>query len=189
MSEPSKYSVLVVDDEEEILQSLRGLLRLKYDVHTAQNPHEALEIFRRRPIHVVMSDQRMPEMSGSQLLSRMQEERPETMRILFTGYANIQAVIDAVNEGRIFRYLAKPWEPEELLAIVQQACAEYRQFAVRERLLYDLRSHILEGHTLMRRIREEAFGHLNEAGQREVEKYTEKGVAFLERLRQMLTAE
>ncbi len=80
MAEPNKYGVLVVDDEEEILQSLRGLLRLKYDVHTAQNPREGLEIFRRRLIHVVMSDQRVPEMTGAQLLSQMQEERPETPR-------------------------------------------------------------------------------------------------------------
>lgn len=186
MTEPNKYSVLIVDDEEEILQSLRRLLHPEFDVHTTQNPLEGLEIFRRRPIHLVMSDQRMPQMTGAQLLSRMQEERPETMRILFTGYADIQAVIDAVNEGRIFRYISKPWESEELLANVRQACAEHRQFAVRERLLYDLRSHILEGHTLMRRAQEEAFGSLNEAGRREIERYTEKGVVFLDRLRRML---
>lgn len=187
MSEPNKYSVLVVDDETEILQSLRGLLRLEYDVHTSQDPLEALNIFRRRPIHVVMSDQRMPQMTGAQLLSQMQEERPEVVRILFTGYADIQAVIDAVNEGRIFRYISKPWEPEELLALVRQACVEYRYHAERERLLFDVRSHLLEGHTLMRRIREETFGPLNPAGKGEVEQYTEKGVTFLERFRQMLT--
>ena len=189
MAEPNKYSVLIVDDEEEILQSLRRLLYPEFDVHIAQNPVEGLEIFRRRPIHLVMSDQRMPQMTGAQLLSRMQEERPETMRILFTGYADIQAVIDAINEGRIFRYISKPWEPEELLANVRQACAEYQQFAVRERLLYDLRSHILEGHTLMRRAQEGAFGDLNAAGRQDMERYTEKGVAFLDRLRRMLTPE
>ena len=187
MAEPSKYSILVVDDEEEILQSLRGLLRLEYDVHTAQNAAEGLEIFRRRQIHVVMSDQRMPEMTGAQLLSQVQEERPETMRILFTGYADIEAVIEAVNEGRIFRYIAKPWNPEELQATVRMACAEYGQFADRERLLYDLRSHISEGQTLMRHIREEVYGPLNPSGQGEVDGYQEKGTAFLERLRQMLT--
>jgi response regulator RpfG family c-di-GMP phosphodiesterase len=189
MAEPNKYSVLVIDDEEEILQSLRRLLHPEYEVHTASTALEGLEIFRRRPIHVVLSDQRMPEMTGVQVLSWMQEERPETMRILLTGYADIQAVIDAINEGRIFRYIAKPWEPEELLATVRQACIEYRQFAVRERLLYDLRSHVLEGHTLMRRAREEAFGPLNAAGQKEMERYTEKGMTYLDRLRQMLTAE
>ena len=187
MAEPSKYSILVVDDEEEILQSLRGLLRLEYDVHTAQNAAEGLEIFRRRPIHVVMSDQRMPDMTGSQLLSQVQEERPETMRILFTAYADIQAVVDAVNQGRIFRYISKPWNPDELQAVVRQACEEYHQFAERERLLRDLRSHIMEGHTLMRRIREDAYGSLNAAGHKEVDAYSEKGGVFLERLRQMLT--
>ncbi|MDH3602197.1 MAG: response regulator [Candidatus Tectomicrobia bacterium] len=187
MAEPSKYSILVVDDEEEILQSLRGLLRLEYEVHTAQNAAEGLEIFRRRQIHVVMSDQRMPEMTGAQLLSKVQEERPETMRILFTGYADIEAVVEAVNEGRIFRYIAKPWNPEELQATVRMACAEYGQFAERERLLYDLRSHISEGQTLMQRIRQDAFGSLNPSGQGEIEGYTEKGAKFLERLRQMLT--
>ncbi len=187
MAEPNKYAILVVDDEEEILQSLRGLFRTEYEVHTAQNAAEGLEIFRRRPIHVVLSDQRMPEMTGAQLLSQVQEERPETVRILFTAYADIQAVIDAVNQGRIFRYIAKPWNPEELQAVVRQGCLEYQQFAERERLLYDLRSHILEGHTLMSRIREAAYGPLNQAGKQEVGTYMEKGSAFLDRLRQMLT--
>lgn len=188
MAESSKYSILVVDDEEEILQSLRGLLRLEYDVHTAQNATEGLEIFRRRKIHVVMSDQRMPDMTGAELLSQVQEERPETMRILFTGYADIEAVVDAINQGRIFHYISKPWESEELQAVVRMACAEYGQFAERERLLMDLRSHILEGHTLMRRIREEAYGPLSPSGQGEVDGYQEKGTVFLDRLRQMLTA-
>lgn len=189
MAEPNKYAILVVDDEDEILQSLRRLLYPEFEVHITQNPLEGLEIFRRRPIHVVISDQRMPQMTGAQLLSQMQEEQPQIMRMLLTGYADIQAVIDAVNEGRIFRYLAKPWEPEELLANVRQACAEHRQFAVRERLLYDVRSHILEGHTLMRRIREEAFGPVIPSGKAEIEQYTEKGVAFLERFRQILATE
>lgn len=187
MAEPNQYSILIVDDEEEILQSLRGLLRLKYDIHTAQNAKEGLEIFRRRAIQVVLSDQRMPEMTGAELLSQVQSERPETMRILFTGYADLEAVIDAVNQGRIFRYISKPWDPDELQVIVQQACAEYDHFAKRERLLLDLRSHLSEGSTLMRRICDEEYGPLNPAGQGEVDGYAGKGDVFLNRLTQMLT--
>ena len=185
--EPNQHSILIVDDEEEILQSLRGLLRLKYDIHTAQSAAEGLKIFQRRDIHVVMSDQRMPEMTGAELLSRVQAERPETTRILFTGYADIEAVIEAVNQGRIFRYISKPWDPDEIQVIVQQACAEYEHVFQRERLLLDLRSHLSEGRTLMQYIRQEVYGPLNEAGQGEIDGYAGKGDVFLDRLSQLLT--
>ena len=101
MAEQSKHPILVVDDEPEILQSLRGLLRMEFEVHTAQNGFEALELLQRQPMHVVMSDQRMLEMTGMQLLSQVQSECPEAIRIVCTGYADIKAVIDAINQGHI----------------------------------------------------------------------------------------
>src|SRR6516162_7050573 len=116
----TKYPVLVVDDEPEILFSLRGLLRKEFDLHTAQGGAEALEVLRRQPVHVIMSDQRMPEMTGVELLQRARAERPEAIRIIFTGYADIKAVVDAINEGQIYRHLTKPWDPDEMVALLHQ---------------------------------------------------------------------
>jgi DNA-binding NtrC family response regulator len=143
MTTATKHPILLVDDEPEILFSLRGLLRREFDLHTAQSGAEALEILRRQPIHVIMTDQRMPEMTGVELLRRARGECPEAIRLVFTGYADIKSVVDAINQGQIYRYLTKPWDPDELCAVLHEACAQYERIADRRRLLFDLRDHLL----------------------------------------------
>jgi DNA-binding NtrC family response regulator len=138
----TKHPILLVDDEAEILFSLRGLLRNEFDVQTAESGAEALDILRRRPIHAIMTDQRMPQMTGVELLRQAKEECPEAVRIVFTGYADIKAVIDAINQGQIYRYLTKPWDPDELVTVVRQACDYYDRLSERRLLLYDLRDHL-----------------------------------------------
>jgi DNA-binding NtrC family response regulator len=186
MAEQSKRPILVVDDEPEMLHSLRGLLRMEFEVHTAQNGFVALEILQQQPIHVVMTDQRMPEMTGVQLLSQVQGESPEAMRIVFTGYADIKAVIDAINQGRIFRYITKPWDPDELRAVLHQACAEYDEIAERKRLLTDLRDYVAQGLVLVQGLQEGTYGSLQPAGQTAVEQFAKAGSTVLERLDQRL---
>ena len=137
-----KHPVLLVDDESEILFSLRGLLRTEFELHTAERGAEAMEILRRQPIHAIMTDQRMPNMTGVELLRRAKEERPEAVRMVFTGYADIKAVIDAINQGEIYRYLTKPWDPDELVAVFRQACEYYDRLTQRRLLLLDLRDHL-----------------------------------------------
>lgn len=116
-----KPKVLLVDDEERILRSLGLLLRMQYQVFATSDGHEALEILKREKIHVLISDQRMPIMTGSELLARAREIAPDTMRILLTGYADADAALEAVNEGEIFRYITKPWGPKELRDSIAQA--------------------------------------------------------------------
>jgi DNA-binding NtrC family response regulator len=138
----TKHPILLVDDEPEILFSLRGLLRREFELFTADSGAEALELLHRQPVHVIMTDQRMPQMTGVELLRRAQGDCPEAIRIVFTGYADIKAVIDAINQGQIYRYLTKPWDPDELVATLKQACDHYEHIAERRGLLRDLRDHI-----------------------------------------------
>jgi DNA-binding NtrC family response regulator len=142
MAEASKHSILLVDDEPEILFSLRGLLRKEFEVHTAESGAEAIEVLKQHPVHVIMTDQRMPGMTGVQLLHRVRGEHPQAIRIVFTGYADIKAVIDAVNQGHIYRYITKPWDPDELLGVIRQACDAYENLAGHQRLLADLRDFV-----------------------------------------------
>jgi len=167
-----KPPILLVDDEPEILFSLRGLLRREFDLHTAQGGAEALEVLRRQPVHVIMSDQRMPEMTGVELLRRARAECPEAIRIIFTGYADIKAVVDAINEGQIYRYLTKPWDPDELVALLHQACDHYQQIAERKQLLHDLKRHLTRCRDVLRGL----------AGQPEAQKLTGAGDDLLARL-------
>ncbi|MFN3585885.1 MAG: response regulator [Moraxellaceae bacterium] len=116
-----KPKVLLVDDEERILRSLGLLLRMQYQVFATSDGHEALAILRREKIHVLISDQRMPIMTGSELLRQAREVSPDTVRILLTGYADADAALASVNEGEIFRYITKPWGPKELRDTIAQA--------------------------------------------------------------------
>ncbi|MGQ9806495.1 MAG: response regulator [Chlorobiales bacterium] len=122
----SQLRLLLVDDEPLILQSL-SLLFDEYTVFTAQSGTEGLEILKRQTIDVIISDQRMPQMSGVDFLRVAKEISPNSIRILLTGYADLQAVIDSVNVGEIFRYVSKPWNAEKLKETVRFACTVAEQ--------------------------------------------------------------
>jgi signal transduction histidine kinase len=134
-------SLLVVDDEPEVLRSVHDLLRLDYRVITRGTGAAALEVLRSaEDVHVIMSDQRMPGMSGVDLLRQAKAIRPEVTRLLFTAYADIRAVIDAINQGHIFRYIAKPWDPDELGAVVRQAVEHHDLIVEKHRLVAELQA-------------------------------------------------
>ncbi len=122
-----KPRILLVDDEERILRSLGLLLRMQYQVFATSDGHEALAILKREKIHVLISDQRMPIMSGTELLRQAREIAPDTIRLLLTGYADADAALGALNDGEIFRYINKPWGPKELRDTVAQAVEIARQ--------------------------------------------------------------
>lgn len=134
-----KRIFLVVDDEPDILDALKRLFRREYRVLTATSAAEALEIVEREPVQVVMSDQRMPGVSGVELLGQLHERRPEIVRVLFTGYSNIGDVIDAINRGQVYRYINKPWKPAELRLFVAQAFEHYQSRLERQALMSQLR--------------------------------------------------
>ncbi|MDR3417796.1 MAG: response regulator [Nevskia sp.] len=118
---PPKPSLLLVDDEERILRSLAMLFRGQYQVQATTDPHHALAMVESAPVHVVVSDQKMPVMPGAELLRQVRERSPNTMRILLTGYSELDAIVASVNEGEIFRYVNKPWDAAELRSTVDQA--------------------------------------------------------------------
>ena len=121
-----KASILIVDDQVEILNSLRRLFKTDYDVHTASSGAEGLQIVRRQPLAVILSDQRMPHMDGVHFLKETMRLQPDALRLMITGYADIEATIGAVNEANIFQYISKPFEPDDLLRIVANAVNRYR---------------------------------------------------------------
>ncbi len=114
-----------MDDEVNNLLSFKALFRLKYKVFTAERGKDAVKILDNNLIHVIITDQRMPEMTGVELLESILETHPEPIRILLTGYADLTAVIDAVNKGKIFHYLSKPWDEKELDDTIQRAYEIY----------------------------------------------------------------
>ena len=111
----------MVDDEEAIVESIAMTLEDDYRVFTALSGKEGLEILEREDVALVIVDQVMPDMSGVEFLEKVVERRPRTVRMMLTGYADISSIVRAINDGRIYRYIQKPWEPESLRIDVRRA--------------------------------------------------------------------
>ena len=138
--EQKRHTLLVVDDEVDVLESLRHQFHRGYRVLTSVSGRQAIEILQTDNVEVILSDQRMPGMSGDQFLREARRLKPDAIRMLFTGYADIQAVISAVNEGHIFRYILKPWDSGELESIIRQGVEQYELLAERKRLVTELQA-------------------------------------------------
>ena len=116
------HTVLFVDDEVNILKALQRLLRSEHmNVLCASRAQEALELLDKQPCQVVVTDQRMPEMSGVDLLSQVRERFPDIVRMMLTGYTEMNVAVDAINRGEIYRLITKPWNDDELRATIRQA--------------------------------------------------------------------
>ena len=119
MSEP-RIRVLCIDDEARILRALKALFR-DMDVSITTDPAEAIRLAAEKDIDVVVCDQRMPKMQGIEVLREIRMSHPRAMRILLTGYADLNAVLGSVNEGEVFRYINKPWDNTELKVLLHLA--------------------------------------------------------------------
>jgi DNA-binding NtrC family response regulator len=142
MSDTKKHAILIVDDEPEILFSLQASLRKDFDVYCAESGAQALQILQEHAIHVVMTDQRMPAMTGVELICKVRTHNPAAMRIIFTGYADLKAVVDAINSCGLYRYLTKPWDPDELVRVLREAAAEYDKIVAHQQLLGEVRDYL-----------------------------------------------
>jgi response regulator RpfG family c-di-GMP phosphodiesterase len=135
MDSKKKHCLLIIDDEPNVCDSVHDLLRREFRVLKAHSAQEGYRLMQEEDVHIVMSDQRMPQISGVELLERVKSKYPQAVRMLFTGYADLESIIAAINHGHIYGFLKKPWQPEELEAAVRQAAAEYDRLteAARER--------------------------------------------------------
>ncbi len=121
-----KIDILYVDDEENNLISFKATFRLKYNIMIAVSADAAMKILETKPVEIIITDQRMPNMTGIEFLEKVIEKYPDPVRILLTGYADMNAVIDAVNKGKIYHYLSKPWSEQELEETIKKAFEVYQ---------------------------------------------------------------
>ena len=120
-----KYSILYIDDEEHNLISFKSTFRRAYDIHVATSGRVGLEIMEQNEIHLVITDQRMPEMTGIEFLEKIVPRYPDCMRMIMTGFSDMDAIIQAINKGNIYRYIAKPWNREDLKIAIDSALEVY----------------------------------------------------------------
>ncbi|GAA3930087.1 EAL domain-containing protein [Litoribacillus peritrichatus] len=127
-AEDSKDTLLIIDDEKAILSALKRILKRKpYKVMTTTNPMEALEILAANDVGVIISDQRMPAMAGTELLRRVKSMHPDTVRIMLSGFTDVETLSRAVNEGSIYKFIHKPWEDQDLIEEIDNAFEVYAE--------------------------------------------------------------
>jgi len=124
--ENNRINVLYIDDEVHNLTSFRATFRRLFNVFTAESAAEGRNVIEFQDIHVILSDQRMPKMTGIEFFESIKEEYPDPIRILITGYTDINAVIDAINRGQVYKYLTKPWNEEDVKIYIDKAYEVYR---------------------------------------------------------------
>jgi CheY-like chemotaxis protein len=126
INRPKKPKMLVVDDEPDNLDLLYRTFRREFNVLKAESGVHALELLATEgEVAVIISDQRMPEMKGTEFLSKTVPQFPDTVRIILTGFTDVEDLVDAINSGQVYKYITKPWDPNELKAVVQRAADTY----------------------------------------------------------------
>ncbi len=137
--EITRAAILYIDDEANNLVAFKAAFRRAYDIHTALSADDAREYLNEPGLKVIISDQRMPDKTGVQFFAEIKDSHPDPMRILLTGYSNLQAVVGAINDGEVYRYLTKPWKADEMRAVIDQAIEVFDLRRENEQLLEDLR--------------------------------------------------
>lgn len=116
-----KFTVLYVDDEQDNLLAFRSVFRRYFNVFTASGGSEALDLLKDQAVHLVLSDQRMPNMTGIELLDYVNTQYPSIVKMIVTGYSEMEPILAAVEQGRVAQYITKPWKVEELKSILENA--------------------------------------------------------------------
>jgi response regulator RpfG family c-di-GMP phosphodiesterase len=132
---PDKHTILFIDDESNILRAVKRVFHGdQYKLVLADDGHKALAYMRENKVHVVVSDMKMPKMSGADFLQQVAENYPETYRIVLSGYADVETTLSAVNQGKVHRFMQKPWDNDDLLGAVNQGIERFKLFAQRDAL-------------------------------------------------------
>lgn len=139
-----KFNVLYVDDEENNLISFRAAFRRNYNIFTATSAAEGIRLLHQHTIPIIITDQRMPQMTGVQFLEKIIPEYPDTIRMILTGFSDIEAIIQAINTGRVFRYITKPWDENELKMTIDNAISLYRLQERNKTLIAELSQKVQE---------------------------------------------
>ncbi len=142
LDRPKKPKMLVVDDEPDNLDLLYRTFRRDFNVFKADSGITALEVLEAEgEVAVIISDQRMPEMKGTEFLSKTVPQFPDTMRIILTGFTDVEDLVDAINSGQVYKYITKPWDPNELKSVVQRAAETYELLKQRTDELLQAQAH------------------------------------------------
>lgn len=138
------FYILYIDDEEQNLISFKATFRREYSVFTAHDTDEGYEILKNNPIHLIISDQRMPGTTGVEFFEKILPEYPDSIRMILTGFSDVEAIIGAINNGQVYRYITKPWDENELRMTIENSRQLYQLQANNKNLLFELKQKVEE---------------------------------------------
>ncbi|MEM6297302.1 MAG: response regulator [Bacteroidota bacterium] len=150
-SREKKYRILYVDDEKYNLTAFKAAFRRDYKIFLAETAEEGIEILRENEIELVITDQRMPEVTGVEFLKKIVPDYPNVIRMILTGFSDVEDIISAINDGGVYRYITKPWDKDDLKITIDRALESYELARENRRLIHDLQE-ALEG--LERKVQE-----------------------------------
>lgn len=132
-------SILYVDDEVDNLTVFKSTFRREFTIHLAKSGAEGREILKNNEIQVIITDQRMPEMTGIQFLESVNPAYPDCIRMILTGFSDVEAIIEAINKGKVYRYITKPWNKDELRQTINDALENYESRVRNKNLIEELK--------------------------------------------------
>jgi len=150
MADKKKYNILYVDDEEQNLISFKAAFRREYNIYTALSGEEGLKILQNQSVDLIITDQRMPHMTGIQFLEKVIPQYPDTVRMILTGFSDVEAIIGAINTGRVYRYITKPWDETELHMTIENACQLAELQSKNKQLILDLKQKVEEQEKILK---------------------------------------
>jgi len=150
MQKQEEFNILYVDDEEQNLISFKAAFRRYYKIFTARSGIEGMDALKDNEIHLIITDQRMPEMTGVEFLERILPEYPDAIRMILTGFSDVEAIIQAINSGRVFRYITKPWDENELKMTIENARQLYFLQKKNKSLVADLQNKVQEQEKILK---------------------------------------
>jgi response regulator RpfG family c-di-GMP phosphodiesterase len=122
-----KYTILYVDDEESNLRIFKTAFKRYYKIHIATSAALGLELLKQEEVHLIVTDQKMPKMTGVQFLAELLHEHPKPVRIILTGFSDMNAIIDAINVSHVYRYVTKPWDKWAMKKVIDDALEVFQQ--------------------------------------------------------------
>ncbi len=144
MEDNNQYKILYVDDEDSNLRIFRTGFKREYDITVVNSAQEGLELLRKEKFAIIITDQKMPQMTGTQFLKEVNDLYPNTIRVILTGFSDIGAVIDAINQGNVFKYIPKPWNKAEMKIIIDECLLQYAKSAEQREKIDALQKQIEE---------------------------------------------
>ena len=139
--DPKQYPVLIVDDEQDNLDAFRFNFKRTFNIRQVNSGPEALELLKQHDFAVIVTDQRMPKMTGLELLAKAQETRPDAVGIILTAFTDVEVLIDAINQGTIYRYITKPWDAQEVRGTLKHAMQRFHLLRENQRLTTQLQQY------------------------------------------------